>query len=224
MTPRGYEFFEVASAMQKEIRRANEESAMFWAVELSVRYPAFTWYRLATIASEDIGPADNNMVILIDVLRRNAAECTRRPGRPTERIMLAHAVIALCRAPKSRIADDLCALTSHRIESEGEKLEIPDYALDFHTKRGRAKGRQIDDRGWDHWAAEGCKLANEADDLRPDTPPGPLNIYRDRALKLRKKHGRLKERPAAGKREAKRRERNLLDMFDVVENERGNNG
>jgi replication-associated recombination protein RarA len=48
-------------------------------------------------------------------------------------IILAHAVIALCRAPKSRIADDLCALVSHRIESEHERLDIPDYALDFHT-------------------------------------------------------------------------------------------
>jgi replication-associated recombination protein RarA len=151
------------------------------------------------------------MVPLIDVLRRNAAGALRRPGRPTERIMLAHAVLALCRAPKSRVCDDFAAWTSHRIESEGEKLEIPDYALDFHTKRGRAKGRQIGDAGWTHWAKEGCKLSNEVE---------RLNVYFARALALRKKHGRLKERPAAGARLQKKRERNLMDMFDVVENKK----
>jgi len=48
-TKGGYDFFEVASALQKEIKRVNEENAMDWAVELSGRYPDFTWYRLGTI-------------------------------------------------------------------------------------------------------------------------------------------------------------------------------
>ena len=47
-TERGYDFFEAASASQKEIRSGNEESATYWAVELSGRYPDFAWYRLAT--------------------------------------------------------------------------------------------------------------------------------------------------------------------------------
>ena len=33
-TKHGYDFYEVLSALQKEIRRGNEYEAMFWAVEL----------------------------------------------------------------------------------------------------------------------------------------------------------------------------------------------
>ena len=164
-TPQGYDFFEAASAMQKEIRRGNEERAMYWALELGYRYPSYVWYRLCTIASEDIGPADNSIVLLISALRDNYILCAKKSARPGERIILAHAIIALCRAPKSRVADDLCVVVSHQIESEKVKLEIPDYALDFHTKRGRQMGRKIDDAGWDHWYDEGCKLTAEVPGL-----------------------------------------------------------
>lgn len=63
-------------------------------------------------------------------------------------------------------------------ESEKNRLEIPDHALDFHTKRGRKMGHVIDAAGWDHWAELGCKLTNEVN---------RLNIYRDRALVAQEK-------------------------------------
>jgi hypothetical protein len=109
--------------------------------------------------------------------------------RPSERIILAHAIIALCRAPKSRIADDLAALVSHQREHEGLRREIPDYALDQHTRRGKAKGRS-----WQHWADEGCQLAHEAEGL---------NIYRERTMALWLKYGKLRDRaPGTGRRKA----------------------
>ena len=37
-----------------------------------------------------------------------------------------------------------------------ERLEIPDYALDKHTYRGKKMGR-----GLDHFFAEGAKLENQ---------------------------------------------------------------
>ena len=58
------------------------------------------------------------------------------------------------------------------------RLEIPDHALDFHTKRGRKMGHVIDAAGWDHWAELGCKLTTEVN---------RLNIYRDRALVAQEK-------------------------------------
>ncbi len=34
LTKNGYDFFEVASAFQKSIRRGMEKEAMYWAIEL----------------------------------------------------------------------------------------------------------------------------------------------------------------------------------------------
>ncbi|WP_074818989.1 MULTISPECIES: hypothetical protein [Bradyrhizobium] len=40
-----------------------------------------------------------------------------------------------------------------RAQLEGYALEIPDYALDMHTMKGKAMGR-----GLDHFRKEGAKL------------------------------------------------------------------
>jgi hypothetical protein len=42
-------------------------------------------------------------------------------------------------------------------EKEGKRLEIPDFALDMHTAKGKAKGR-----GYEHFFNEGSKLENES--------------------------------------------------------------
>ena len=102
----------------------------------------------------------------------------------------------LCRAPKSRIADDLAC--SHRIESVNERLQVPDYALDQHTQKGK---KNWVDPGTT-WSEEGCRLQNEVDGL---------NVYRDRTLALRKKHGRLKPKPERERRGEKKCDRELFD-------------
>jgi replication-associated recombination protein RarA len=182
----GYDFYEVGSALQKSIRRGDEEAALYWALELAGPYDTFLWRRLAVIASEDVGPADNTMAVLIDVLAVNYRDLQKASRRPQERIVLAHAIIALCRAPKSRIADDLAALISHQRDSEGLRREIPDEALDQHTRRGKAMGRS-----WEHWADEGCRLAHEVEGL---------NVYRERALAMRQRYGRAPPRAKTGRR------------------------
>jgi replication-associated recombination protein RarA len=184
-TAGGYDFYETASALQKAIRRGQEEEAMFWALELADQYDEFLWRRLVVISSEDIGPADSTMSVLIETLQWQYKDVKKASSRPQERIILAHAILALCRAPKSRVADDLACVVSHQRESEGLQREIPDEALDQHTSRGKAMGRGIP-----HWAEEGCQLVNEV---------AGLNIYRERALQMRLTHGRLKPR-AKGRR------------------------
>lgn len=58
---------------------------------------------------------------------------------------------------------------------EGKRLEVPDFALDKHTAKGKAMGRGID-----YFFTEGNKLENEAF----------TNPYTDRAKELLKKHGK----------------------------------
>ena len=55
-------------------------------------------------------------------------------------------------SPKSRIADNLLSV----VYNDKERLEIPDYALDKHTVRGKKMGR-----GWEHFFTEGTKLENQ---------------------------------------------------------------
>ncbi len=62
-------------------------------------------------------------------------------------------MLYLARSPKSRIVDDLLNV----VYNDEAKPEIPDYALDMHTYRGRKSGR-----GWDHFFAEGTKLKKQA--------------------------------------------------------------
>jgi replication-associated recombination protein RarA len=162
--------YEVISALQKEVRRGNEEDALYWALELeqiAPDKPNLLWNRLKVIATEDISIAHTFLSCLIEVLYKRYLEFR---GKDESRLFLAHAILALCRAPKSRIADEFLEVVKGEM-MEGKKLEIPDYALDKHTARGRAKGR-----GMEHFLTEGAKLVNESQEVK--------NPYKERAKEL----------------------------------------
>jgi replication-associated recombination protein RarA len=83
-----------------------------------------------------------------------------RKGKPKEqqfavgeRLFLLHATIILARAPKSRTVDHALMVI---YEGDREPLEIPDWAVDRHTARGKRMGR-----GHDHFFEEGARLAGE---------------------------------------------------------------
>ena len=149
-TPKGYELHEVISALQKEIRRCNEYEAVYWAIELAAFNPTALWNRLRVIASEDIGIANPNASLLVDVLEKQYMAAGKNES---SRLFLVHAVLYLARSPKSRIVDNLLTV----VYNTEEKLQIPDYALDKHTYRGKKMGR-----GWEHFFAEGAKLEKQA--------------------------------------------------------------
>ena len=156
-TERGYELLEVLSALQKEIRRGNEEEAGYWAFECWPKYQRVLWERLQVIATEDIGMADPQAALYVDCQKRTFGEMAKKGKEGPQRLCVAATVLYLCRAPKSRLTAHFSTyLYQRRIQTEW-RLEIPDYALDKHTRRGRQKGRS-----WDHFKAEGAKLVNEA--------------------------------------------------------------
>jgi replication-associated recombination protein RarA len=173
--------FEVASALQKEIRRGNEENAMYWGLELEYLNPSLLWNRLKIIASEDIGIANSFLSILIEILHKQYLEFKQREEKEGEekggfRLFLSHAILALCISPKSRIVDDFLTVVKEE-RNQGKKLEIPDYALDMHTARGKAKGRGMED-----FLTEGTKLVNESKYVE--------NPYKERVKELWLKHGK----------------------------------
>lgn len=156
-TTGGYKNGEVASALQKCIRRGLGDDALYWATELDRSgYGEYVWKRLKIMASEDVGLAAPDTVLLVHSLYGAWVEQRKKKDErhAPERLFLVHAVLALAAASKSRMVDHaLIAM----YEAPRDGREIPDVALDKHTLRGRRMRR-----GWAHFWTEGAKLENAA--------------------------------------------------------------
>ena len=154
ITPGGYVFGEVTSAMQKAIRAGDYRQAYYWALEIQEcgekTHRTYLWNRLKVICSEDIGPTPegNQVTLLVNALADNYEDAYRRDNG-SYFIFLAHAVIAMCKSEKSRLADELKCC----VMMQEEKYSIPDNALGPHTAKGKAMGR-----GLDFWLEHGVKI------------------------------------------------------------------
>jgi replication-associated recombination protein RarA len=162
-TKNGYEFFEVASAFQKSVRRGLLDDAIYWAVELvESGNSEYLWKRIFIIVSEDIGIAEPTMPATIEALyqqflrQAKKTKASKDKNEP-ERLFIVHAVVAIVRAKKSRLVDWL--LIYHFSEHSNIRKLVPDYAIDKHTQRGRSLKR-----GFKHFFEEGSKLANHYPD------------------------------------------------------------
>ena len=172
---KGYNKYQLLSALQKDIRRGNEIEALHWAVHLEKGgYKTELWNRLVIIASEDIGIANPIMPVIIETVRKHYEEAVKR-RHSSYRVFLSNAIINLCRSPKSRVADDLLWVVYTDIEYNEVRKPIPSYAKDHHV--GTSKN------GIDIWCDEGCVLNNEADDIQ--------NPYKEKAKENVRKHKKL---------------------------------
>lgn len=140
-TRNGYAGDEVISALQKSIRRGLEEQACMFAYELYISSPQLEeklWRRLMTISVEDIGMGDPNAAILVNNLYQMSRQFEYADGdRP---IYFIHAIRYMCQCEKDR-SSDLLKNICIKSFAMGKLPEIPDYALDKHTIRGQAMGR-----------------------------------------------------------------------------------
>jgi replication-associated recombination protein RarA len=151
---------EVISALQKEIRRGNAENAVLLAYEMAITCPAledYLWQRLMIIAVEDIGFGEPNAPILLHALNQTIRTFNRSNGE--RKLFAVHAVRYLCHCQKDRSSDEMLNWVKHAVARGEAQASIPDYALDMHTARGRAKGR-----GVRHFYEEGAKLEPESPD------------------------------------------------------------
>jgi len=187
-TTKRYDFNELLSALQKDIRRGKIYPAMFWAVELETlssnefgNNDEALWSRLRVIASEDISMANPALPVIIDVLEEQCRDFKDR-GDKSYRLFLAHAILALCKSSKSRIANNLVILVYGERKSMKTKPPIPDYALDMHTVGGAKKGRRKGTKkGMEHFLKEGAKLRNETQKFE--------DKYKKKAEEILLKHG-----------------------------------
>lgn len=166
-----YQFDEVTSSLQKMIRRGKEYEACYWAYILHHSgFGGYIWRRLSIIACEDIGYAMSYAPVVIDALASSWDRLHKNNKEVSldKFLLVAHAVLFLCRAKKSRENDSLVNLIEENFKL-GKRLEIPEVAIDPHSQRGRAIygrfGNLNDDKEklrLDKWFTEWASVKNEA--------------------------------------------------------------
>lgn len=134
---------ELVAGLQKSIRRADYEVAVRIAYEMYITSEQFEdklWRRLTIIACEDIGFGNPYAICVINKLDEARKQFRYTDGdRP---LFFFYAIRYLCAQPKERSTDCLKNLVIKKFE-QGYVPEVPDYAYDVHTAKGRAKGRDV---------------------------------------------------------------------------------
>lgn len=154
LTKKGYDFYEVASAFQKSIRRGLLEDAMYWGIELyESSYEEYAWKRMIIMASEDVGLGEPSCIVQIMALKQSFDYLTLRKDVGAKKLPFTQAISVLCKSRKSRFIDH--AITVYWQTNREEYKPIPDWAYDMHTRAGQAKGRWLE-----YFYQESCKIVN----------------------------------------------------------------
>lgn len=155
-TKGGYDFYEVASLLQKSLRRGDTVLAARAANELFPKYTNYVWNRLMTVSAEDCASlVTTEIVALYDAWEKVNQG---KSGKDKGRVFIAKAIIILAKCKHARDADELNLLVSDRYPEDqfaaevvapveamlgvdSEDFTIPDYVYDVHTRRGKRMGR-----------------------------------------------------------------------------------
>ena len=169
-TRNGYAGDEVISALQKSIRRGLEEQACMFAYEMyisSAQLEEKLWRRLLTISVEDIGMGNPMAAIMVNNLYQMSKQFDYADG--DKPMYFIHAIRYLCSSEKDR-SSDLLKNICIKSFAMGKFPEIPDYAVDKHTQRGQAMGR------------DSFHFLNEASKVYPQKEVD--NDYKERYAKI----------------------------------------
>jgi putative ATPase len=132
--------YDQVSAFIKSIRGSDPDAALFWLVTLleageSARFLA---RRLVILASEDIGIADGNALLIAEA----AARAVEFVGLPEARLTLAHATIRLALSPKSNSVTSALGAVTSAIRA-GASTEVPLHLRDGHYRSASDLGHGV---------------------------------------------------------------------------------
>jgi replication-associated recombination protein RarA len=159
---------EVRSALHKHCRQGRMEQAVRAVVEL-VRtdedHEHMAWTRLRIIAAEDVGFAAPMAPVVVASLHDSSLYFPH--GSYERQELAAQAAAYLAVTPKDPTASEVLQV----VLQEDLVPEIPDAAVDIHTRRGQELGRTLGD-----WWATGAVVAPEVEGRDPS--------WRDRVTEL----------------------------------------
>ena len=130
------EHYDTISAFIKSIRGSDPDAGLYWLARMldAGEDPRFIARRLIILASEDIGMADSNALIIAEA----TARAIEYVGLPEAQLNLAHAVIYLAIAPKSNKV--IQALMSAKEDAGTAPGEIPKHLRDSHYSGAKGIG------------------------------------------------------------------------------------
>ncbi|WP_294034998.1 replication-associated recombination protein A [uncultured Moraxella sp.] len=134
----GDNHYDLVSAMIKSIRGSDADAALYWMARmLSAGEDAtFVARRLVIAASEDIGLANPNALLIADTALRSVQSI----GMPEARIILGQAVVYLANSPKSNSSYN--AINAAMKLAETDQSPVP-----LHLRNGVTKLMQADGYG-----------------------------------------------------------------------------
>ena len=171
-TAHGFRADELISTFQKSIRRGLTENAALVAYELyvtSAELEEHLWRRLEVISVEDVGLANPIAPALVEALYRMHERAVRATG--DRFLFLLHGVRLLAGSKKDRSTDEMANWIVRVVDSGERPPEVPDFAFDMHTRRGREMGRDLR-----HFLREGAIVDPEWEERD--------RTYRERLLAL----------------------------------------
>ena len=121
--------YDIISAFIKSMRGSDPDAAIYWLARMidAGEDPKFIARRIFILASEDIGNADPQALLVAEA----AFKATEVIGYPECRINLAQAVIYMCLAPKSNAAEASIDAALAEVRS-GPRREVPNHLRDRH--------------------------------------------------------------------------------------------
>ena len=131
----------VISALQKEIRRNHPENAATLAYEMlhtSRELEEYLWFRLKVISVEDVGFANVMAPVVVGILNEMRKDIVQNGDRG---LFAIHAVRYLCQSMKDRSSDEMYNWIMKEYKAGNLKPEIPEYAIDKHTRQGQLAGK-----------------------------------------------------------------------------------
>jgi len=143
--------YDTVSAFIKSIRGSDPDAALYWLARMleAGEDPRFIARRLVVHASEDIGMADSQGLLVAAA----AAQAVEFVGLPEARINLSHATVYLATAPKSNRA--YAAIGKALEDARTRGGEVPTHLRDAHYSGAKSLGHGAgyqyphnDDRGW----------------------------------------------------------------------------
>jgi putative ATPase len=130
--------YDTISSFIKSMRASRPDAALYWLAKMiyAGEDPRFIARRIVICASEDVGNADPNALVLAN----SAYQAAEFVGMPEAKIPLAQAAIYVACAPKSNACYKAIEKALEDVE-KGRLFEIPDHLKDAHYKGAKRLGR-----------------------------------------------------------------------------------
>lgn len=138
--PTGDTHYDIASAFIKSMRGSDPQAAIYWLARLleSGEDPRFIARRIVILASEDVGNADPQAL----VVAMAAQQAVEFVGLPECQLPLSQAVLYLATAPKSNSATVAIGKAREDVRS-GRTLAVPAHLRDSHYKGAKSLGHGV---------------------------------------------------------------------------------